>query len=113
MNMGDCFLSYRISYRTDLTMYDNNGDFPDCGESLKARWSVITNANGAFIKISGQQLPKLFNSSEEYKYFQIDALSEDTLVLRFEHAQFSDKKSILVDHFVPEDAVVEHRDFHY
>ncbi|OAB78195.1 hypothetical protein ULVI_12000 [Cochleicola gelatinilyticus] len=113
MNMGDCFLSYRISYLKEMKVYDNNGDFSECGPSLKASWSLVTNTNGSFIKVTGEQLPKLFNIPENYKYFQIDSLSEEILNLRFEHAQFSGKKSIIIDHFVPENALVENRDFHY
>lgn len=113
MNMGDCFLSYRISYSRDSKMRDNNAENVDCGNSLEADWKIITNENGSFIKLTGEKLPELLNIDKDYKYFKINALSENILVLQFRHKQFSTSSTIIVDHLVPENVVVEDRNFHY
>ena len=113
MNMGDCFLSYRVSYLRNNTMYDNNGNYSNCGESLKASWKIFTNENGSFIKLYSEQLPKLLNQKNTYKYFQLKEISEEKLIIRFEHRQFSNSVSIIEDHLVPDSVVVENRDFHY
>lgn len=39
MNMGDCFMSYRVSYSNDGTTSDNNALNIDCGDSMEANWS--------------------------------------------------------------------------
>ncbi|RMA64801.1 lipocalin family protein [Ulvibacter antarcticus] len=112
MNMGDCFLSYRVSYSRNSNMRDNSSENIDCGESLEANWQLITNKNGGFIKLTGDNLSELLNIDESYKYFKIKALSQNELVLQFKHKQFSNKSTIIVDHLVPENVLVEDRDFH-
>lgn len=113
MNMGDCFLSYRQFYRTNMTMNDNNSEHSDCGESLNAKWEVVQNETGnSFIKLQSNQLPKLMNIKEDYKYFQILELTENKLTLTFQHKQFSDKTMWIKDFYVPVDVKVEGRNFH-
>jgi hypothetical protein len=112
MNMGDCFLSYRVSYQRNQKMRDNNSEYLDCGKSLHAEWKLITNDNGNFIKLESEELPELLNIDENYKYFKIVSLSEDELILKFKHAQFSNKKMIITDYLVPENKNVKGRDFH-
>jgi hypothetical protein len=63
MNMGDCFLSYRVTYQKNFRMHDNNAEHFDCGKSLKAEWKIITNQNGSFIKLKSKDLPELLNIS--------------------------------------------------
>ena len=112
MNMGDCFLSYRISYKRDSTMRDNNSEFFDCGRSLNATWKVVSQDNGSYIKLESEDIPELLNIDENYKFFKIKALSENELVLQFKHKQFSNKSMVIVDHLVPENIEVKDRDFH-
>ncbi len=112
MNMGDCFLSYRVSYFTNTSMRDNSSEQEDCGESLEATWQIIANDDGNFIKLTGDKVSKLLNVEENYKYFKIKALSENEMVVQFKHKQFSSSSTIIIDHLVPEHVVVEDRDFH-
>lgn len=114
MNMGDCFLAYRQTYRPDMTVRDNNGDNYDCGESLEGKWTFAQDeAGNYYIKISSEQLPELMNIEEEYKYFKVLHLADDELVLQFAHRQFSNKKTRITDILVPENSSVEGRDFHW
>jgi hypothetical protein len=113
MNMGDCFMSYRVSYATDSRMWDNNKEHKDCGESLEASWKLITNEDASFIKLEGETIARLLNIKDDFKYFKILALSENELVVQFKHQQFSSSSTIIVDHLVPEDVVVEDRAFHH
>ncbi|WP_196809459.1 lipocalin family protein [Gillisia sp. JM1] len=112
MNMGDCFLSYRISYQRNSMMRDNNSDYFDCGKSLDASWKIVTNDNGSFIKLESEEIPELLNTDKNYKYFKITALSENELVLQFKHTQYSNNSTIIIDYLVPENINVENRDFH-
>ena len=113
MNMGDCFLSYRVTYSNELQMWDNNSEHSECGKSLKAAWELITNEGGSFLKLHSDLLPELLNTEDSYKYFKINALSENELILQFKHQQFSDKSTVIIDHLVPEQVHVEDREFHY
>ena len=112
MNMGACFLSYRISYHKNLIMQDNNADNFDCGKSLNASWKLIVNDGGNFIKLESDEIPELLKTDKNYKYFKIIALSENELVLQFKHKQFSNNSTLIIDYLVPENVKVENRDFH-
>jgi len=114
MNMGDCFLSYRATYKIDHTMHDNNGEHEDCGETLRTKWSIYTSKEGyPYIKLKGGELKKLMNLDVDYKYFKILDLSENQMVLEFRHKQFSSKETTIVDVFVPENRSIKDRDFHW
>ena len=113
MNMGDCFLSYRQAFRTNMTMNDTNDEHEDCGETLKATWEIVTNKEGdSFIKLKSDQIPKLMNIKNDYKYFHILHISQDSLVLQYKHKQFSNQEFVITDHYVTEHTVVKGRDFH-
>lgn len=114
MNMGDCFLSYRATYRKDSIMHDNNGQQYDCGETLTTNWSLYhSDDNYPYIKLKGGKLKELMNLDKDYKFFKILDLSEKQLVLEFRHKQFSSKETTIVDVFVPENISVEDREFHW
>ncbi len=114
MNMGDCFLSYRQTYQSDSTMHDNNGEQSDCGETLHATWHLVRNGSGHYyLKLISDQLSALMNIDEDHKYFKILQLSKDQTTVRFKHQQFSNKATLITDVYVPEDASVEDRDFHW
>lgn len=114
MNMGDCFLSYRATYRPDRTMNDNNGEQSDCGPTLKAQWSIVKSEKGhSYVKIDSDQLPDLMGIEDTYKVFKILQLSEDQMTLQFSHRQFSSKKTKMIDVYVPENVEVKGREFHW
>ena len=114
MNMGDCFLSYRKTYTTDMKVSDNNGEHDDCGDSLYATWELIMDEKGHnFIRISSPQIPELMNIQEDFKNFKILHLEENKMIIAFYHKQFSDRVTTIVDYLVPEDIVVDDRDFHW
>ncbi len=114
MNMGDCFLSHRETYRADMTMQDNSGDHRGCGETLHANWKFTKDQNGHYyIKWESAQLPELMNMEEEHKYFKVLLLSEEELIVQFKHKQFSNKTTTITDIYVPEGASVKDREFHW
>jgi hypothetical protein len=61
MNMGDCFLSYRVTYNANGTTVDNNAQNDDCGDSMYANWTFYTNKNGAYIKLKGEKVKSLLH----------------------------------------------------
>ena len=114
MNMGDCFLSYRQTFSNDMTVTDNNSEQKDCGESIQAKWKIIQDEEGhSFIQLTSSQIPELMNIEEDFKNFKILHLEEDKMKIAFYHRQFSDKWRTIVDYLIPENVVVEDRDFHW
>ncbi|MEQ8549993.1 MAG: lipocalin family protein [Cyclobacteriaceae bacterium] len=114
MNMGDCFLSHRETYKRDMTMQNNSGEHRDCGETLSATWKFAKDKKGNYyIQISSKQLPELMNIDQEYKLFKILRLSEEQMTVQFQHKQFSNKTTTITDIFVPENVSVEDREFHW
>ncbi|MTI29252.1 lipocalin family protein, partial [Xanthovirga aplysinae] len=114
MNMGDCFLSFRQTFKPDLSVMDNSGKNKDCGESLIGTWRLTKDKKeNYYIKIISDQIPRLMNIEEDYKYFKILHVSEDQLTLQFRHKQFSNKERTMTDIYVPEEMEVEGRDFHW
>ena len=114
MNMGDCFLSHRETYRLDMTMFNNSGDNMDCGETLHAKWDFAKDKSGNYyIRIESKQLPELMNIEEDYKLFKLLRLNEEQMTLQFNHRQFSNKLTTITDIYVPEHVNVEGRDFHW
>jgi hypothetical protein len=111
MNMGYCFLEYRLSFTNDMIVKDNNGDSEDCGNSLEANWSLFSNDNGDFIKYKSESLKQLMNIEEDFKFFRILHLSSDSLVVTYKHKQYSNNSLTIIDYYVPEDRVVKDRDF--
>ncbi len=113
MNMGDCFLHYRQTYFQDGSVADNNAEARDCGPSLIGKWEITTTEKGnSYIKITSPQLPELLNTEKDHKFFQIQFLSEDSLVLKFSHNQYG-KKQWITDYLVTENVAVPDRDFHH
>ena len=112
MNMGDCFLSYRVYYSMDGTTTDNNKDHKDCGDSMEANWSFFSNDDGSYIKLKGQKVKTLLNIDQDYKFFKILELSDSLLIISFTHKQFGNKERTIIDYLVREDVVVEDRNFH-
>lgn len=112
MNMGDCFLSYRVTYSNDGTTTDNNSQNKDCGQSMQANWSFYTNDNGAYIKLKGEKVRQLLNQENDYKFFKISQLSDTLLVVSFRHKQFGNTERTIQDYLVPEELEVKGRNYH-
>lgn len=112
MNMGDCFLSYRVTYNANGITTDNNSQNKDCGESMEANWSFYTNDNGSYIKIKGEKVKTLLNQENDYKFFKISTLSDSLLIISFKHKQFGNKERTIEDHLVPEHVEVKDRNYH-
>lgn len=112
MNMGDCFLSYRVTYNKNGKTTDNNAVNKGCGDSMNADWSFYTDDNGSFIKLEGDKVKELLNQEKDYKYFKILDLSDSLLVIKFRHKQFKNQSRLITDYLVPEDVKVEGRNFH-
>ena len=114
MNMGDCFLSHRETYKGDMTMHNNSGENRDCGETLNATWKFgKDNKGNYYVRIESQQLPELMNIDKNYKLFKILRLAEEQMTLQFNHKQFSSKTTTITDIYVPENASVKDREFHW
>ncbi|WP_299522293.1 lipocalin family protein [Winogradskyella sp.] len=112
MNMGDCFLSYRVTYNSNGMTTDNNSKNRDCGESMEANWSFYTNDKGAYIKWKGEKVKTLLNQENDYKFFKIKALSDTLLIISFKHKQFGNTERTILDHLVPEHIEVKDRNYH-
>ena len=112
MNMGDCFLSYRVTYNLDGTTMDNNAQNKDCGESMEANWTFYTNDSGPYIKWKGEKVITLLQQEKDYKYFKIITLSDSLLVVSYKHKQFNNKERTIEDYLVPEHLEVEGRNYH-
>lgn len=114
INMGDCFLSHREVYNSNMTMKNNSGEHRDCGETLSATWKFSKDKKGNYyVRISSKQLPELMNTDKDYKLFKILLLTEEQMILQFKHKQFSDKTTTITDIFVPDNVSVEGREFHW
>ncbi|MFK7952847.1 MAG: hypothetical protein AB8B73_08365 [Ekhidna sp.] len=114
MNMGDCFLSYRQSFRSNGKVNDNNGEQNDCGPTLFAEWKFTKSKEDVFyLKLTSDQIPELMNIEENYKFFKILDMTDELLVLQFQHKQFSNKTTTITDFFVPQEMNVEGREFHW
>ncbi|MBO6608014.1 hypothetical protein [Psychroserpens sp.] len=114
MNMGDCFLSYRVTYSRVMNITDNNSEHEDCGESLNAIWSTYENDEGqAFIKLKGPKVKALLNQDNDYKFFKLLALDSTLMVVEFKHAQYGSKATKIIDSLVPEHIKVDGRKFHW
>jgi len=94
-------------------MRDNNKDNINCGKSIEGNWEIIENEIGNYIKVNSPIIPEVLNTKDTFKYFKILSLSDSLMVLEFRHKQFSNKTTIIVDHFVPEEVDVKGREFHY
>lgn len=112
MNMGDCFIRYRISYKANKSFSDNNGESSSCGPTLEGKWYSFQNDNGSFIKWESAQLPELLNIEEEFKYFKLVNLNNDSLVVSYTHRQYGNKLRTIVDYLVPEGTSLPDRYFH-
>lgn len=114
MNMGDCFLSYRVTYSRDMKVTDNNSENEDCGESLDAIWSIYENDEGqAYVKLKGPKVKELLKQDKNYKFFKLIALDSNLMVVEFKHAQYGSKATKIIDSLVPETIKVEGRKFHW
>ncbi len=114
MNMGDCFLHYRVTYKLNGSMYDNNGDASDCGPTLTGKWSIVKSKKGhSYIKIESDQLPELMGIEKEYMTMKIVGLSKDQIILQFRHNQTTSRRTTITDIYVPEDTDIKDREFHW
>lgn len=113
MNMGDCFLGYRLRFRESGLLSDNNGLQRDCGPSLEATWEITTSEKGDYyLKFKSDQIPGLLNQESDEKFFKILYISEDSLTLSYVHKQFNQRRRI-IDYMVREDVEVKDRKFHW
>ena len=94
-------------------MHDNNGEGPDCGETLSGTWKFIKDkSDNYYIKWNSKQLPAIMHIEEDYKFFKIIHLSEEQMTLQFNH-KFFNKTALITDIYVPEHVSVEDREFHW
>jgi len=114
MNMGDCFLLHRDTYKIDKTMHNNSGENKGCGETLEAAWKFARDKKGNYyIRLESSQLPALMNIDQNHKLFKVLLLSEDQMTLQYYHRQFSNKTTTITDIYIPENASVKNREFHW
>jgi hypothetical protein len=114
MNMGDCFLSHKETYQSDMSVHDNSGDHRDCGETLFANWLFVKDKKeNSYLKWTSAQIQTLLNIEEDYKFFKILELSEEQLTIQITHKQFSSKSTTITDFYVSENVTVEGGVFHW
>ena len=81
---------------------------------MMADWKFTKGKEGHFfIKWTSEQIPELLNQADDFKYFKILKLTEEELVLSFQHKLFSNKLTDIVDVYVEESVNVKDRDFHW
>jgi len=51
MNMGHCFLAFRMIFNTDYTFRDNNIENSNCGLSIEGNWEITENDDGHYLGI--------------------------------------------------------------
>ncbi|AHM61346.1 hypothetical protein D770_15460 [Flammeovirgaceae bacterium 311] len=115
VSMGPCYYGYRQIFKTDGTFHDNNGEQKaDCGESMQGSWYLRRDKeNRPYLSLKSSLIPAAFGIDKDIKDFQIVELSDQKLVLRFRHALFTSKTTLIEDTLVPEDVEVADRDFHW
>lgn len=113
MNMGHCFLAFRMIFNSDQTFRDNNRESHDCGKSIEGKWELTENDIGHYIKINSPLIPEILNIEDTFKYFKVLHLSDTLMILEFRHKQFSNRTTTITDHLVPENINVKNRDFHF
>ncbi|MEO9871066.1 hypothetical protein [Ekhidna sp.] len=115
MNMGDCFIAHRQSFTFSGDFNTSSkGRMDDCGEPMIGKWSFVKDAEGGFyIKLNSDQIPEMMNIEEDFKLFRIKKLTDSLMILQFNHAQTTQKRTTLVDYFVPENLKVDDRKFHW
>lgn len=114
MNMGDCFLSYRVTYFSDHSMSDNNGKHKGCGPTLEAEWRFIKDQKSRYyVELKGGKLKELMNLEENQKLFRIEYLDAEELIIQYTHKQFSNKATTITDIYVPSHVSVKDRTFHW
>ncbi len=114
MNMGDCFLAHRQSFRINGSFSTDSGGRKDCGEPMLGTWKLARDSEGnAYIRMESDQIPDMMNIEENFKLFKIKKLSDSLLILQFNHAQTTAKQTVMVDYLVPHDMTVEDRTFHW
>ncbi len=113
INMEGCFMTYRQTFFKNRTVYDNNGEQPNCGETLSGLWELTNDSVGNhYIKIKSQQYKRLMGRDSGFVEFKILYASKDSLTLTFIHNQFGTVRRI-TDHLVTENVIVPDRDFHW
>jgi len=113
MNMGHCFLAYKLIFNIDKTMRDNNEENSNCGKSIKGDWELTETEMGHYLKLSSPLIPELLNTTDSFKLFKILEMSDSLMIWTYSHKQFSNNSTTIKDYYIPENAHVKNRDFHY
>lgn len=114
MNMGDCFLSYRLRYFAKGTFSDNSDEHEGCGSTLAGTWQWKENKAGqAYLRWDSPQLPDVMHADTTYKYFKVLYLSPTELKISYQHTQYGAKPRLIIDTYVPDTVVVPDRNFHH
>lgn len=115
VNMGPCYYGYRQSFLADGSFHDNNGEqTADCGETMQGKWYLRHNKEHTpYLSLQSSLIPEAFGIDNDIKNFQIIELSDQKLVLRFKHALFTSKPTLIEDTLVPEEVEVADREFHW
>lgn len=115
VSMGPCYMGFRQIFRTDGTFSDNNGEQEaSCGETMRGSWSLRHDkANNPYLTLKSSLIPKALGIDKDFKDFQIIEISDKKLVLRFKHALFTNKTTVIEDTYVPADEELNDRYFHW
>ncbi len=115
VSMGPCYYGYRQTFKTDGTFHDNNGEqSAECGESMHGKWYLRHDKNNKpYLSLQSSLIPEAFGINKDIKDLQIVELNDQKLVLRFKHALFTSKTTLIEDTLVPEDVEVADREFHW
>jgi hypothetical protein len=115
VNMGPCYMGHVKTFRASGTFSDNNGEqSADCGESMHGLWYLRhDHKQNPYLSLKSELIPLVFGTEADIKDFQIVAIQQDSLVVRFRHALFSSKTTLIEDTFVPEELEIPGRNFHW
>ena len=115
VSMGPCYMGFRQTFKADGSFGDNNGEQEaDCGESMHGTWYLRHDKKQQpYLTLKSSLIPKAFGIDADMKNFQIVDMAEEKLVLRFKHALFTNKPTIIEDTYVPADLHTPDRYFHW
>ena len=81
--------------------------------ALAAIMYTLSLTNNPYLTLKSSLISKALGIDKNFKDFQIIEISDQKLVLRFKHALFTNKTTVIEDTFLPADEEMNDRYFHW